>query len=212
MKPLTKMLKKLFTLKKERFTFLDVLTLAACIGVCLAVLIPTIENLELPSYFLIGSIVAGVVVGVLLFVQFINFLQFILVQGLISNKGRGKADGQYSLSGFYYKGWGVQQSYTEAAKWCRMAADQGHAGAQFNLGCFYQEGEGVSRDEIEGMKWIRMAAEQGHDVAQAELGRLYAEGVGIEKDETEAVKWYRMAAEQGIAVAEEALAKLEQNA
>lgn len=211
MKPLTKILKKLFTLQKERFTFLDFLLLAAVIGVCVVFLIPTIENLE-------GSIVAGMVVGFLLIAPLINFLQFVVVQCFAKplalrpwSAKKDNANVQYSLSGSYYKGWRAKQSYTEAAKWCRMAADQGHVGAQLNLECFYQEGEGVARDEIEGMKWIRMAAEQGRDVAQFALGRLYAEGIGIEKDETEAVKWYRMAAEQGLAVAEEAAAKLEQN-
>ena len=39
-------------------------------------------------------------------------------------------------------GTGVSQDYVEAARLCRLAADQGHAVAQCNLGCMYKHGRG----------------------------------------------------------------------
>ena len=36
---------------------------------------------------------------------------------------------QYNLGGCYFDGRGVDQSYAEAVKWCRKAAEQGDADA-----------------------------------------------------------------------------------
>ena len=38
------------------------------------------------------------------------------------------------------------QNTVEAAKWYRLAADQGYAEAEFNLGQLYAEGRGVEKD------------------------------------------------------------------
>src|SRR3981189_2422351 len=46
----------------------------------------------------------------------------------------GDARAQSIVAQIHYRGRGVPQSDTEAAKWFRRAADQGHAGAQFSLG------------------------------------------------------------------------------
>ena len=38
------------------------------------------------------------------------------------------------MLGFHYmEGLGVVQSYTEATRWSKLAADQGHGGAAYNL-------------------------------------------------------------------------------
>ena len=44
----------------------------------------------------------------------------------------------------YSKGVGVTQDYTKAAKWLRLAAEQGYAKAQYSLGAVYYNGEGIS--------------------------------------------------------------------
>ena len=48
----------------------------------------------------------------------------------------------------YANGEGVPQDYAAAAKWFRLAAEQGHALSQYNLGLMYDKGEGyeVSSD------------------------------------------------------------------
>jgi TPR repeat protein len=48
--------------------------------------------------------------------------------------------------------------YTEAAKWYRLAAEQGHTSAQGNLGFMYGKGVGVPQDYIEAYKWLSLAA------------------------------------------------------
>jgi len=90
----------------------------------------------------------------------------------------------------------------EAARWYRLAAEQGQAAAQSRLGDFYQFGYGVPRDYAEAVRWHRAAAEQGGAVAQFNLGVRYARGHGVPQNDVETVRWYRLAAEQGYAVAQ----------
>jgi uncharacterized protein len=54
---------------------------------------------------------------------------------------------------------GVPQDYAEAAKWYRLAAEQGSASAQNTLGTMYHGGIGVSQDYAEAVKSYRLAAE-----------------------------------------------------
>jgi TPR repeat protein len=92
--------------------------------------------------------------------------------------------------------------YVEAAKWYRLAAEQGIAGAQYNLGVMYDNGEGVSENDAEAAKWYRRAADQGHALAQYNLGLMHDNGEGVPENDAEAVKWYRRAAAQGNAKAQ----------
>jgi TPR repeat protein len=91
----------------------------------------------------------------------------------------------------------VPEDVAEAAKWYRMAAEQGLASAQFNLGLSYVSGEGVPEDVAEAVKWYRMAAEQGLAEAQSELGARYAEGDGVPEDVVTAYMWLNLASAQG---------------
>ena len=72
------------------------------------------------------------------------------------------AEAQYELGARYVNGQGVPQSYAEAVKWYRKAAEQGDAVGQYNLGAMYSLGSGVQKDMAQATKWIRKAAEQGH--------------------------------------------------
>ena len=90
----------------------------------------------------------------------------------------------------------------EAARWYRLAADQGHAGAQSNLGVMYRYGRGVPQDDSEARRWYRLAADQGHAGAQFNLGLTYADGRGVTQDDDEAARWFRLAADQGHAEAQ----------
>ena len=57
-------------------------------------------------------------------------------------------------------GQGVPQSYAEAMKWYRLAAEQGHAWAQFRLGMMYREGRGAPPDFVQAYMWLNLAASQ----------------------------------------------------
>ena len=66
----------------------------------------------------------------------------------------------------YDEGQGVPQSYAEAAKWYRLAAEQGHAQAQGLLAIKYGLGQGVTQDYVEAHKWINLAAAQSQGYAR----------------------------------------------
>ena len=85
----------------------------------------------------------------------------------------------------------------EAARWYRLAAEQGNAGAQVNLGFMYYQGEGVPEDDAEAMRWYQLAAEQGEVVAQSNLGLMYAQDGGVPRDAVHAYAWLSIAAAQG---------------
>jgi TPR repeat protein len=103
---------------------------------------------------------------------------------------------------------GVEQDYTEAAKWFRKAADQGNIKGQHDLGVRYYLGQGVQVDYVEAMKWFRKAAEQGDAEAQSILGGMYLLGQGVDKNYAEATKWFRKAADQGYAEAQDNLGSM----
>ena len=73
----------------------------------------------------------------------------------------------------YDNGRGVPQDDAEAARWYRLAADQGHADAQFNLGLGYATGKGVPQDYVESHMWFNLSAAQssGDDRDKSVKGR-----------------------------------------
>jgi TPR repeat protein len=119
------------------------------------------------------------------------------------------AKAQYNLGVGYEKGEGVPQDPAEAAKWYRLAADQGYARAQYNLGVCYAHGAGVPQDHAEAVKWYRKAAAQNHAMAQANLGLCLYNGQGVAKDEVQAYKWGLLASAQGNEVARKNIPILE---
>ena len=82
----------------------------------------------------------------------------------------------------------------EAARWYRLAAEQGHAAAQSRLGDFHEFGYGVSQDYAEAVRWHRSAAEQGGAEAQFNLGVRYSNGRGVPQDDVQAHMWFNLAA------------------
>lgn len=60
---------------------------------------------------------------------------------------------------------GVAIDLHEAAKYYRLAANQGSVQAHFNLGILYCQGEGVSQSFVEAKTLFEFAAAQGYDCA-----------------------------------------------
>ena len=58
----------------------------------------------------------------------------------------GDVDAQYNVGYCYENGEGVEQNYSEAAKWYRKAAEQGLSAAQHGLGFLYAYGQGVKEN------------------------------------------------------------------
>ena len=113
----------------------------------------------------------------------------------------GNPHAQFGLGSLYEQGEGVEQNFSEAAKWYLRAAEQGHALAQFNLAELYLHGRGMPQDYGEAVKWNRLAADQGLAVAQFNLGGLYYSGEAVERDYVKAYMWLTLAAQRGLASA-----------
>jgi TPR repeat protein len=73
---------------------------------------------------------------------------------------RGDINAQFALGFMYQDGRvkGVPQDYAEAAKWYRLAADQGYYAAMHELGFLYFEGKGVPQDYVTAYMWLNLAA------------------------------------------------------
>ena len=84
----------------------------------------------------------------------------------------GDKDARYYLGEIYYNGRGVEQSYVEAMKWYRKAAEQGSPEAQCRLGGIYETGRGVKQSDTEAVKWYRKAANSGYSISKIALKRL----------------------------------------
>jgi len=138
------------------------------------------------------------------------------MDSLLRDAKRGKWTAQALLGSMYRSGRGVEQNFTEAVKWYRMAAENenteiaGSTQAKIynNLGVLYATGRGVPQDYAESIKWLRKGAEMGLAEAQSGLAYAYANGNGVDPDLNEAVKWYRKAAAQGFPPAQDALREL----
>jgi TPR repeat protein len=85
----------------------------------------------------------------------------------------------------------------EAAKWYRLAADQGDAEAQCNLGILYHEGQGVAQNNILAVKWLLLTANQRNADTQRILGTLHEQGHGVARSYVRALMWYKLAAMSG---------------
>ena len=103
---------------------------------------------------------------------------------------RGEAEAQYNLC----VECALALDFTQAALWCRKAAEQGYPKAQNSLGLLYTSGQGVLQDYVQAVAWWRKAAEQGFAKAQNNLGIAYAFGEGVPVDSVEAHKWLNLAA------------------
>lgn len=117
---------------------------------------------------------------------------------LFKNEVAGNKDiAQSALGECYEHGVGVTRNYAEAAKWYKLAADQGLADAQFLLGELYRRGLGVKRDYKEALRLFEQASNLklawGH---RGVAGALYR-GEGVERDYERALEMYTEAAQGG---------------
>ena len=104
---------------------------------------------------------------------------------------------QRSMARMHSLGYGVAQSYEEAAQWWSKAAEQGDVEALNKLGLLYKEGRGVTQSDEQAMRWWRKAADQEDAEAQCNIGVMFEEGRGVEQSDVEAARWYSKSAECG---------------
>lgn len=119
---------------------------------------------------------------------------------------------QTALATVYLAGiGGVTKDDAEAARWTRLAADQGFPPAEYDMALLYFTGRGVTKDDAESARWLQKAADKGVAPAQNNLALLYAVGQGVPKDLKKAAQLFRQAADQGFAEAENNLGVLYAN-
>lgn len=86
----------------------------------------------------------------------------------------GDAEAQAELAALYFKGHGVPQSMSQAARWYQRAAEGGVPEAQYRIGVMLLEGEGVNEDAFEALYWLKQAAHSGHREAKTVFHHLLA--------------------------------------
>ena len=121
---------------------------------------------------------------------------------------RGNARCQVTMGNAYRTGRGAPRDPVEAARWYRLAAEQGSDAGQYELGLLYENGTGVARDPNAAVSWYRKAANQGYARAQNMLGRAYENGLATSTNLVLAADWYGKAAEQNLPIAQYNLARL----
>ncbi len=84
----------------------------------------------------------------------------------------GRATMQLAMGLMYANGSeGLARDPEAAAKWFRLAAEQGLPAAQHLLGQAFEYGEGVPKDLAEAVRWYRRAAAQGYKTSIRSLER-----------------------------------------
>ena len=76
------------------------------------------------------------------------------------------------LGYMHRQGWGVPQSYSEALRWFRDAAEKYDSYAEYNMGQMYENGWGVEKDLDEAIRWFRRSAARGHEWAAKRLEEM----------------------------------------
>jgi TPR repeat protein len=96
----------------------------------------------------------------------------------------------------------VPQTYGDAMRWYRKAAESGDAKAMFYLALSIEQGLRADADGGEALTWYRRSASAGFPLAQFKLGQLHQFGQLLARDAEVARRWYALAAEQGLADAQ----------
>lgn len=105
-------------------------------------------------------------------------------------------ESQRTLSGLYYYGDGVKQSFDQYLYWLKTAANNGSYDAQHSLGHIYKDGfEKIPKDMKEAYKWFNYAVENGHGEACVDMAFAYFEGRdGFKKNDKEGIKYLELGA------------------
>ena len=105
--------------------------------------------------------------------------------------------GEAILGYLYENGDSVPLDKAEAARWYRLAAEQGHVYSEIKISLMYLHGDGIPKNEDLAARWAKRAAEHGNAYGQAVLGDIYADGTGVYQDKVVAYKWLSLASSGG---------------
>ncbi|MDO8787829.1 MAG: tetratricopeptide repeat protein [Sulfuritalea sp.] len=107
----------------------------------------------------------------------------------------GILEAQKELGLRYELGYGVPTDKGIAAKWYRLAAEQGDADSQYILAKDYSSLDISPMADLEQARWYKAAADQGHLLAQYALARKYFDNGG--SNVVEARQWFLRVATEG---------------
>lgn len=130
--------------------------------------------------------------------QVVSQLEERVTYNLKRRANDGEAPAQYQLAINSIKKGALQENYSNAANWLKVAAVQGLTEAQYTLGLLYNEGAGVTKDRTQAFLWFHAAAKAGHPVAQFNLACLYLLGEGRVKNYTKALYWFEASSNNGV--------------
>ena len=104
----------------------------------------------------------------------------------------------------YYNGeFGASpENLSKAARYFKMAADQGHPDAQYHYSGCLSLGFGVKKNPSEAAKYVKLAADQGNVNSQYNYAMFLRKGEGVAKNLSDAARYFKMAADRGDASAQ----------
>ena len=108
----------------------------------------------------------------------------------------------------YAQGLAVNKDLGEAAKWDKLAAQQGNREGTFAYGMALLTGNGAPKDRDAARTMLERAAAAGHPGALYNLGVMAVEGDGKGRDFAKAADYFQKAADAGDITALEALSAL----
>lgn len=115
------------------------------------------------------------------------------VKTLLIQAEKGVTAAQVEAGSFFYE----CHEFEKAARWFRLAANNGDTYSQAHLAWMHNRGEGVPVNYELAAEWWKRAAEGGDPKSQYNLGLWLRKGKGLPKSDDQAIYWFRRAAEQG---------------
>jgi len=82
----------------------------------------------------------------------------------------------HSIGDMHDLGRGCPKDHAEAARYFKLAADQGFSQAQYNIAKCYENGEGMVQDSAKAAHYYSLAADQGLATAQIDYGNCFQMG------------------------------------
>ncbi len=111
----------------------------------------------------------------------------------------------------YQQGLGVKPSKEEAARWFKLAAENGDPQAMFELGMARMRGDGVAQDRAAAKAMFLQAAADNNAAALFYLGVMALQNNGVAPDDKTAASYFKRSADLGYAEAQYALAIMVRN-
>ncbi len=119
---------------------------------------------------------------------------------------KGDTEARFQIARACALGLNTKKDPILAAKWLRLAANEGHPRAQYRLGIAHLSGRGVRKVHPQtAYQWIWKAAIQKHSEAQFGVAWMTGNGIGTPRKIATSQKWLHRAATLGHPLARAAL-------